>query len=810
MSIYRVIKFFTCWLSKKRLPSLSRVDRIPSREQKSNLRRFIDNFLGRSYRLLQFQKEKFRVWRFNRLSDLRGNRITLEIIKHSKKLIFFIILFFIGTTCLDYGVDYLNSIVLQRNWLKIVIGLPSYDFIELLLEIFIGAIAVVLGLIFALYSVGFQASTEKYTESVSSYINREPVGNYFFRLLIFTEIYNILLLIRLQFISVFPYSSFIISFLLVGLSLLGIVIFKDHYLVSIKPKSLFERMWSEFLEGIEVVSKRKSSFFKSWSIIRTTQIKVERLITTFFDLCDDLIRDKKLNEASIGIVIVGNILRDYVEKKRYIDTKYSWWFPEKYELVKATDMHMYSIKAHFEKEGKGILHLPKPNYSWLEDRILRRLEKVQRESDTDTDEQLLTGLIEGYKIILSGVALKDEKGKGLIAKGGAYQEQEFEVFEKCLKQFLNLSEKFDLNNENVLTDYINAYFTISHFVLEGFKWDLLEIPLRKLGGLKRETVEDLKLPSLFRQKLIDYHERLEVETELEGEIVTPIGWWEKEVTDILAQEEKHITDKYLQLFIDDSNKMIKRFIDTKNNLFLAHFMKVQYNWLNTLVCQDKIDLAEDCVQKISSNTFYIMTIGKETLETVELLEYLEYGVFPAVIRNNTILSKNYFRAITDTVIMLCRNEKNPEIVIEKYRLFLIIGGLTYLVAEFKQDFSVLKEYTKHLVELNGILYKKGHFLDFFEALQKYNPTQLMFTETTKYHLWFVDICQQIDALPKMSERKPGMFVCDEVARHPSQFIRELSVHGLYEEESCIEGFIEWLKKREQIKEIITILNQIQQ
>lgn len=807
--LYRAIKFCICWLFKKPFPKRSKLDRIRAREQKTNLRRFIDNFLGRSYRLFQFQKEKFRVWRFNRHTDLKGNKIVLEIIEHSKKLIFFLILFFIVIMALDYGIDYLNELVLQKGWLKIVIALPTYEFIELLLEIFIGAIAVILGLIFALYSVGFQTSTEKYSESVSSYINREPVGNLFFRLLIFTEIYNILLLIRLQFMSVFPYAGMTFSFGLVALSLLGIVIFKDHYLVSIKPKSLFKGIWREFLDGIEVVSKRKSPFFKSWSIIKITQRKVDGLINTIFDLYGDLVRDKKPNEASIGLRVIGNILRDYIEKKRFIDTEYNWWFPAKYELVQSTDMLMYPIKAHFEKEGKGILHIPKPNYNWLEDKILRGLEKIQGEFNADTDEQLLSGIIEGYQTILYGVILKGEGRKQPEEKSGVYKEQEFEVFEKCLNQFLNLSEQLNFNNQHVLTDYINAYFSISHCVLEGFEWDLLKKPLHKLGGLKTETLEDMKLPSLFREKLIDYHERLEVEAELEGEIVTPLDWLQKEVTDVLAQEEKNVTNKYLQSLIHHSNKMIKRLFNSKNNLFLAHFMKMQYNWVNTLVSKDKIDLAEDTIQKISSNTQYLMSIEKVTLKTVEFLEQLEYGVFPSVIKNNEILCKNYFRAITGTIIMLCWDEKDHNMIIEKYRTFLIIGGLTYLVAEFKQDFSVLKAYAKQLTAVKKILYRKGHFLDFFEALQKYRPTQLIFTETTKYHQWFNNIFHQIDALPKKREIQPGAFVYDEVPQHPSQFIRELGVYEMYEEESCIEGFIEWLKKREKINEIISMLNQIQ-
>lgn len=118
------------------------------------------------------------------------------------------------------------------------------------LTIYVGAVSALLGLIFALYAVGFQLTTDRYSEDVTSFMNEEPVSNYFFGLLIFTDIFSIITLIKLQLITTPPVFSFLLATLMVILCLLGVVIFKKHYIESMKPVSVFRRDGNRIYESL--------------------------------------------------------------------------------------------------------------------------------------------------------------------------------------------------------------------------------------------------------------------------------------------------------------------------------------------------------------------------------------------------------------------------------------------------------------------------------------------------------------------------------------------------------------------------------
>jgi hypothetical protein len=82
---------------------------------------------------------------------------------------------------------------------------------------------------------------------------------------------------------------------------------------------------------------------------------------------------------------------------------------------------------------------------------------------------------------------------------------------------------------------------------------------------------------------------------------------------------------------------------------------------------------------------------------------------------------------------------------------------------------------------------------------------LIHSETPRYHHWFGLVHQKVDALPKKYDHVRHYGGVQEVADHPSKFIRELS-HGVsFLEETIIDAFSEWVQKRAAIKELVRVL-----
>jgi hypothetical protein len=158
------------------------------------------------------------------------------------------------------------------------------------------------------------------------------------------------------------------------------------------------------------------------------------------------------------------------------------------------------------------------------------------------------------------------------------------------------------------------------------------------------------------------------------------------------------------------------------------------------------------------------------------------------------------------------DEKNIDNIMYRNRLSLILGGFVYLVSEFRQDNSLLTEY----VQIIEAPYQ-DRFIQALETLAKPKDVggldltlKLISWETTRYHHWFGEILGQIDELPKTYNDVEFYSGMQEVADHPSKFIRNLSYRMFNPEEECTEAFVEWAKKREAIKNLVGVLKKIQE
>jgi hypothetical protein len=94
-------------------------------------------------------------------------------------------------------------------------------------------------------------------------------------------------------------------------------------------------------------------------------------------------------------------------------------------------------------------------------------------------------------------------------------------------------------------------------------------------------------------------------------------------------------------------------------------------------------------------------------------------------------------------------------------------------------------------------------------VERYMPFSAVMDENTRYYRYYRQVLNEIFELPHNQSSSHGrgrMFGYAPSADHPSAFIRKLSEYELSGPEECSEGFVEWVKKRELVISVVSILD----
>lgn len=763
-------------------------------------------FLGSIYSRYISLRENDRLWTYRIEKEVQDHTIARDILRYSKQIIAYLVLITTFSVLLDWLFWFIFPHVQLSHWLIETFTLPSRNQIEVGLEIFVGAISAILGLIFAMYTVGVQLASDRYSEKVSSFIIQEPVTDYFFRFLIFTDLYSIVVLLRLHLVSSLPLVSFLLASILVALSIMGILVFKSHYINSLKPLSLFQRLWRTCLDQFQLVTNPKEYKYKSWSLAIHGRDITNRNLNIFADLFRDLARNKNWNDASFGPVILGHILRDYLELKKFVDKEKGWWFFEKYEQVKADDLNMFTVKANYELQGKGPLHIPKAAENWLEDKIIGFLEEMVLYIHEDKSNKLTGKIADGYKQFLVG-NYEERRGQRPKLIPGAIQNQEFETFNRGIESFLQLWQKIDFSKVDAATIFLNDYFAISEELLE--PWEV-----EKALNIAKSFYEDDQLsyskhflyqkdlPTYTRDILLNYWERLEIEQRIEGKLTTPQERFIDEIKEVLNDKRKEVVTSYLTKFFDNSDQIIIKLYRDKNFEYVGHFIKMQYEWVSRLLYLGDVEIAQSFAQRIKKNAAFIAYLPRQTVIDLELLEQIEKGFFVSLSERSKPLFEVYAPVAVLILIIIRTDEKDQDKLFRLMKLPVIWGGITYLVSELELDFDYIICLSK---ALEGS-FREGWMVQILEQVAEIRPIRNIWWETTRYHSWYMNLLNRLRQELKVKPyQESGALGFSERYDHPSPFIQELAAWELMDEEKCMEGFIEWLKWREEIKKLVSVL-----
>lgn len=769
---------------------------------------------AKAYRSFAYSQERTRIWKRSVGDDLLDQRIGLEILKYSKKLVGYLVLAVIFGSMLDWSYwhfikPHLSNIFFVSTHFSSI----STNDIQTGLTIYVGAISALLGLIFALYAVGFQLTTDRYSEDVTSFMNEEPVSNYFFSLLIFTDIFSIITLIKLQLVTTVPVLSFLIATLLVILCLLGVVIFKKHYIESMKPVSVFRRIWQQNIRIFNIATARSGYKTKSWSIIGGSRKRSKKLLNIFGSLYDDLINTNKFDDASYGPLIIGKILREYLDNKRFINNDRGWWAEQRFEVPSGGDMSVEAdMQNAYEIQGKGVYLTSSQDSEWFEKRSLDLLKTMRDSACAQNNATMISRVSEGYRQVLAGDREQngDNDPKDVW---GAWQNQEFFAFNQGLIDFLELVDQAGFGDSTYSTSIINDYFAIWITCVE--KWDIkaaINATKEFYSGDQLEKskkfLNDKSIPAEFRKLLIDYWQRLELEQRLEGKIVTPMEVLVEElaltIDEVLDKQSKSTIEK----FLEHSDKTIDRLIEDKNYEYVGQFVKMQMMVVSRLQYDDQSQLANMFAPSLAKNSRYLLLLGREEIVELKLLDQCERGFFVAIMNDEIDLIKAYVKALLLVRQVIITGVTDQNEVIKYHRQIMFWGAALYIISELKSDEPIVRDY----VEFLDKLYPNGTLPKMIMLLKDLNLTELISWEVNRYNRWFLEISKKLKReLVEEPHHDAGEIGYSTRYVHASGFIRSLAEWEYDISDRAIDSFAEWVaswdrkNKEPAIQEILELL-----
>lgn len=809
MKLRYLIKYIYSFLFQKNsnLSKTYLVDYVKRSSAKSFWEKIAGNFFNFFDR--KIEKRKIKNWSKKKKSE--QEKLIYEIIKKSKSFILNLTIAFLCFWVFDLTFNELFHQLLNKELVSV---LPD-DFenlVEEFLKFMIPTLSAFIALIFSLYGVVTQVVMDKYSTSVTKYINEDKFSNLFLRSLVFINIFATLLYIRAYLFQSTPITiSFLFVIFALCLTLLSLLLFKDSYTYSVKPENLFRRLGNDILEQIDIVAGLDPSVKNSRSIIFHSGERVRSLLNIFESLYDDLIRDgnvKDINQAPIALSVV---FLDYIEKRKLIDEDKSLWFPK---INRPFDGDTY-IKVNYEIQGKGSLYMPAPHKEWFENRIKEMFSLMTRKISVVNEDTYSRCVIQSYQSILAGERVQNQYGVYDTKIHGAYEGGELGIFKMFYEEFLKLSEYFDIKSESYEFDYINSLFVTGIVLIDENEKILKEVRTFLEGVVKdqrlivtHDDIRDISFPKYIHVILSELIDSLKVEIVCEGRVITPASFFINEVLEKIKAKSELDSQEYFGSLLKDIHLLIKKEFKSENYQRAFRFIELELRFFQRLVYINKFDLVDQHKEIIKDIQGYVMNTPTSELMKTDLFDIVEQLIFPIALAGK----KDILNHLTVILLFLLRfvymqKINKPEDKVLLMRTLVIIGGFLFILCEFEEDLTLLEIYKTNLSIYYPDTFK---ILSLIESFRK-NDTFLSLSinkEVNVYNRWFGVIYGKIDKLPKKLFQTKTRFGMSNAADHPSDLIKEMSLSPILDVEKCNQKFIEWIeedKKRELMFMFIGIL-----
>lgn len=736
-------------------------------------------------------------------NETRNLGIIRQSIGYASRLIFWLFILFIFALLSDFlvtrvlealQIEQIGNLAIATN--SIPEGVSVNSGVVSLVQIYVGVIATIFGLFFALYIAGFELTTQEYSRDVAQFVNEESVSVFFFKWLLFAILFNIVIIIRIWLIELPAIGSFIVTTGISIFAILTTIVYRNHSVLASRPENILKNILVDFDRCLTIVTDRDSSDFKSVSLSKHASERLRKLCEILRQLYDDLLNKGNTRAASVVPIAVAEMLSEYITKRHLLEDEMTFWFPEKYQPVRRDDSMMGTIFSYYAIRGDASMQLPSRNERWLEELLFDLFDRITRKAnqlDKSVKEDLFYGIINAYESLLYGSHVKNDSDRSNIKVAGLFEKQSFDEFEVILSKFTGLIEYIQ-QSDYLRAGFINAVYLIGHVILEGFREAdtdtvtdfVLSRPLPNYEELYR-----LQLPSLARNVVSKYWYMLDTENQIEGQIVTPEDVIRREITTTIQLSEREYVEKYTQKLIALSNEC-GEFAQT--NELIALF-RGQLNWIKKALSTNKHDILTQ-FEGIFTDKILEVILGNnpQILIESELKHDLDDLCYILLTRRQKTLFNKFADIQILVYLNLLQQNQNTTENISLQKSLIAIGALAFAYSELDQDPYWVETYSAPLVK---IFVDTNQMIKHFKTLTE--NTHLFYeslNETEYRRRWYQVFENEIQKLSTIHKERTMSVVPNIHYDHVSKFVQKFRPeHPVYymTERKCMEGYIEWLE-----------------
>lgn len=760
----------------------------------------ISKILGRILRVFRSVNER----RLLQIYYARNESVNLGIIQQSihfaRRLMIWLIVLLIVAFLSDYLLSQIvNSLNIgQIGSLAIASDSPNADntinsAILSVIQTYIGVIATIFGLFFALYIAGFELTTQQYSRDVAQYVNEERVSVFFFKWLLFAIIFNLAIVIRVWIVNSPAFGSFIFSTFVSLFSILTSLVYRSHSLLSSRPENIVRNLLAEFRHNLQLVTDKAQSEYNSVTVTKLSSDRVHKITIIIRDLYIDLMKKGDSRLAAIIPSAIAEMFYDYVSKLHLIRTNKTYWFPQTLQQIRRDEPFLGVVFSNFAIAGDGSMQLPIRNERWLQDLLIQLLDQFIDEAFGLNEEQIndvIRGIILAYKRLLYGE--HQHRFNGVIKLDGLFDRQIFDEFEAVLSRLEKLLVKIN-HSERLRAEYLNTLYLVNQMILEGFRQDDVSSSLQLIETEPlpdKETIYELDLPNYLFILTQTYLDQLEVEQHIEGKIITPTSIIQQNMLqEIQSQEVARINDYFNRI-----SRIAREWDSTATSLEQISSLKARLNWLKKAISHKRNDIVDNFEAIFSPELLNVLqNVDTQLLIDLELHRDLDDLNFLTLVNREKRLFNDVTRIRIYVYLILINHNTEFDRSIPLWRMILAVGCLSFGYSELDENSYWVTIYSTAVVDIYADSEKLVSLFDFVSQGRTSWLDSMI--DYSYRDIWFNAFEKEISQLPVIIEEPTSNRPFPHAYfDHKSDFIRSLgpdNYRRIGVERKCIKGYISW-------------------
>jgi len=709
-------------------------------------------------------KEYVKIYKFKLKEEISRHRIFWELVRNRWRSLF--ALFGLITICFVLDILFVTSIIpfiSNQPWfvsLSEYIQFPNTQTIIGLLSAIVQGVAALIGLLLSISLVVLELAANRYPYRMVRFLIEEKVGAYILDMLVTTLLFSLWTLFLLQRGAKIPYVSVLVCVLLTSFSIVFLFVYRKHSLYFFQPRRGFLITSKDVKGKIRIVFEKGSALGRSVSTY--LQETVQERIFLMKDFLMELL-EKEDPEATYGLLELSSILSLYVEGVRFIDTE-SGWFPLR-EVPMQEMEYALQLTQITEELALGTRTKREPHIHWFDGEILDIIGAAQRKIIEKDDEHCSYALLLSYK--------------ELIEK--CFEQQEFSILDHIVNQVHDFAIMAAKAHPN---EFYNLVMLLVEKSIQGSDLQSVRDAITKISWQSNEEIMLLRLPKIFHEELLSYKEKLQTELIIEGKILTPLDWTEKDILDKISKVDADFCRKYyrnaLNILCNIHEKVSsEKHLSGIRNVLVAQLLALR----RALVMGKNIFVSENIDGVLKQVWKSYKVLGADKKLRLSVFKEIKLGCLNSIKTHQEESLRKFF-GILCIILNQESGEKKDIFLEDALEALLIVMSFAFLDSEFytsSKSFEIVEELALKFPNVDKLV-------EIFQIMTKQYASRW----TLKYHNWFKDIFLERHKLPTVAKTRKGFRSLDIVYDHPSQFIQRTYHIGIRD---CAEAMIQKLLQR---------------